>query len=293
MRRLEEILALSFPTRDLRSLSWSSESRLLAVGTRAGVIVAAVAEGGEMCRLGPYSPEGKLVEAGDVDWSRDGKFLAALGRDQTLRVWGRDGREVFALANDSFGSVEWSPDASQLVATDFGALIVREAGQARPLLTLAGDFSDFAWSPGGNLLAAADADFSLKAFSFPRRLPVQTLTGHENHVTSVAWSADGAWVASGSTDGTVRVWDPVQGTQLSRFEAGWTMAVDWSPAGPFLASGGIDGVVAVWDAERMERIAALAGLPGVVTAVEWSPDGRMLAAAAQDGTVHIWGARPP
>lgn len=42
---------------------------------------------------------------------------------------------------------------------------------------------------------------------------VMTLKGHEGGVTSVDYSADGLLLASGSEDGTVRVWDTRSGEE--------------------------------------------------------------------------------
>ena len=38
-----------------------------------------------------------------------------------------------------------------------------------------------------------------------------TLTGHRSHVKSVAFSPDGKWLASGSQDQTVKIWDLATG----------------------------------------------------------------------------------
>ena len=44
---------------------------------------------------------------------------------------------------------------------------------------------------------------------------MRTLTGHSHGVTSVAISADGKRVVSGSPDGTVKIWDVETGAEVS------------------------------------------------------------------------------
>ena len=44
---------------------------------------------------------------------------------------------------------------------------------------------------------------------------VRTLAGHSHYVTSVAISADGKRVVSGSMDETVKIWDVETGTEVS------------------------------------------------------------------------------
>lgn len=128
---------------------------------------------------------------------------------------------------------------------------------------------------------------------------IRRLTGHSGNVYAIEEFAgpDGRrWLASGSYDTTVRIWDPVSGNQIHRL-TGHTDSVTVLDefTGPDsqvrLASGSNDAMVRIWDPHAGNQIHLLIGHTGPVTAVYsfYSADGQpFLATSSVDGTVRIW-----
>jgi dipeptidyl aminopeptidase/acylaminoacyl peptidase len=104
----------------------------------------------------------------------------------------------------------------------------------------------------------------------------------------VAWSPDGARLATGGA--TATVWDAAGGRELLTLRlTGTVQAVAWSPDGKRLATGGNDGTK-VWEMAGGRELLTLQGQTGKVTSVAWSPDGARLAAGGDDGMVRVWEA---
>ncbi|HEV3291203.1 MAG TPA: hypothetical protein VG123_19665, partial [Streptosporangiaceae bacterium] len=122
------------------------------------------------------------------------------------------------------------------------------------------------------------------------------------NVNSVAFSSTGDLLASGSSDGTVRLWDvadPARPRMLSQPLTG-TAAVQWvafSPDGHTLASGDDNGTVRLADvtdpAHPRPLGPPLAAGAGIVYSVAFSPDGHTLASGDADGTVRLWDVTDP
>jgi WD40 repeat protein len=117
-----------------------------------------------------------------------------------------------------------------------------------------------------------------------------TLSAHNDWLASVAFSPDGAHLATSSWDGTVIVWETLTGQQLFHFTASTdtTRQVVFSPDGTRLATAGLEGSAKLWDAVSGKELLTLSGHTGAVFSVAFSPDGKHLVSASDDKTAKLW-----
>ena len=140
---------------------------------------------------------------------------------------------------------------------------------------------------------AVDTEGNMSSVSFGLKEFVPhhtaTLEGHAGPVDSVAFSSDEATLATGSWDGTVKLWDVATQQNIATLgPRGDTVhSVAFSPDGTTLASG-VGNTVELWDVSTQQSIATLGPRGNTVHSVAFSPDGTTLASGSWDGTVELW-----
>ncbi|OWT42609.1 WD domain, g-beta repeat domain-containing protein [Pochonia chlamydosporia 170] len=121
---------------------------------------------------------------------------------------------------------------------------------------------------------------------------LQTLEGHDDPVTSVAFSHDSKLVASASGDKTIRIWHAETGecTQTLKGHDDWVYSVAFSHDSKLVASASDDKTIRIWHAETGECTQTLEGHDGPVASVAFSHDSKLVASASRDKTIRIWHA---
>jgi WD40 repeat protein len=119
------------------------------------------------------------------------------------------------------------------------------------------------------------------------------LSGNFGAVFSLAFSPYSDWLAAGTADMQIHLFD-VSKNEVLRTMSGHLRIVKglaFSPDGKILASASLDKTIKLWDTSTGNEIRTLSGHIGGVSGVAFSPDGLTLASSSWDTTVILWDVR--
>ena len=240
---------------------------------------------------------GHTADVNGVAWSPDGTFLATASGDGTLRTWLADGLLASTLKghSDVVTGAAWLADSSALVSASWdGTLRLWHAVRAENTRTIAAHTAKI-WAlalSAEKLVASGAEDATIKLWGLDGAAK-GTLRGHTGVVWGLSFSPDGAFLASCSKDGTVRLWDragnPVR-TALGGLPP--VSSVAWGRGtgdqnGGLIAAGLYDGRIIV-ATPTGKIVATCTGHGGYIAGLSWHPQGTILASGSQDATIRLW-----
>jgi WD40 repeat protein len=192
----------------------SDGSRLLAGSQNGDALVFDIRSGDKLARLG---------HAGAVSngaFSPDGSIVATAAYDNKVHLW--DAASGKKLREFDHPALVWG-----LAFSSDGRLLATGTG-GTPL------------GPVSTQRVPVSDDNSVRLWDVASGMLVRQLEGHDHAVCGLAFSPDGQRLASGSFDGTLRLWSVERGAELSSAAGkGWIFKVAFSPDGKLaLAAGG-------------------------------------------------------
>jgi len=248
------------------SVAWSPDGKVLGSKRNSSICLWDAATGQE---IGPREGHESTVKS--ACWSPDGKMLASASWDNTVRLWdARTGHTIRVLERrDSYAvTLAFSADGRTLVGA-----------------------SDQTYTqPFSNRVIIEIWDVATGKAS------QRIISGHKGEVCAQAWSPDGRTLASGSTDKTIRLWEPATGEEIRRLlgHAGRVSALAWSPDGKTLASASDDSdagdaaTIRLWDPATGKQVGRLDGHAGRIATIGWAPGGRVLFSVGYGKTIRLW-----
>uniref|UniRef100_A0A7S1GUW7 Calmodulin n=2 Tax=Hemiselmis andersenii TaxID=464988 RepID=A0A7S1GUW7_HEMAN len=192
-----------------------------------------------------------------------GRLVACCGLDEAVRVYDVSGDRIKRIATIRAHrhyvlAIAWSPSSEQLVSVGADKNVVQSEIKG-----------------GGRV--------------------IHEVKGHTAYVRCVDWSMDGDWIATGSSDKSIKLWGAATmgtGKQLLSHSS-WIRTVKFSPDSCRLVSGGGDQVIIVWsvpDGQILQRIAGHESTVSSAVFLQWPNFTRVppLISADYAGKVLMW-----
>ncbi|CAK9100929.1 Uncharacterized WD repeat-containing protein alr3466 [Durusdinium trenchii] len=234
----------------------------------------------------------------------DASMVVSGGEDCSLRVWhlsgsGQEGEVVLqgdepvtcvALCGPDLVASGSYDGVIRLWSIEQGKCVRELQGHTESVRDLAVDKH--------NLLVSGAADTVVRVWPLEEDTDAEELIlrGHKEGVQSVAIASDASVCASGSEDGTVRVWKLQTGALIStlgdprfpnphpRF---WVTGVEITPDGKTVVCS-VHTRVQVWNVKKGAVVRELRGHSNPVRSVGLSPCGGQLVSASEDLTARVW-----
>jgi DNA-binding beta-propeller fold protein YncE len=237
-------LAFAEPKDTVFAVAFSADGKFLAAGGADNVA--------RVWNVDEKKLAGELK--GHSDWvlglrfSADGKFLVTSSADRSAQVWEVGTWKLLARLDqmEPVNGVVFSPNAELVAVAVAGPTdrMIRLRRRDNTQLARAIDMGvpgplGVLWAPAGNRMYVPLTDKTVRVYDPNSGAHVATLTGHTDWVYGVALTADGTKLATGSADGTVKLWHTGENRLLATLVQATPRTEDWlivAPPGYLAAS---------------------------------------------------------
>jgi len=216
----------------------------------------------------------------DVALDKDGKLLASCSADMSVKLWDFQTYECIKTMHGhdhNVSSVAFLPTSDYIVSSSRDKTIkMWEVSTGFCVRTYTGHRE---WvrmvrvSLDGNLLASCSNDQTVRVWAAGGKDVKAEMRDHDHVVECIAWAPEAATQAI---------------NEAATAAAGGDNKNSFSHVGPFLASGSRDKSVKVWDVSTGLCLFSLLGHDNWVRGISWHPGGKYLLTASDDKSLRVW-----
>jgi WD40 repeat protein len=281
----------------IRNVAWLPDSFHLFSADDHGMLILSRVPDGEPLGLNQCHP----TSISALKAARLEPLVATAAVDGVVRIWKYevtpDERLVIELIAEAqfegeVAGIDFRPgeDTALGIADSSGTVSLwcpLQGSKPSTIATLPAQANSTAWSPDGRLLAVGCDDFAVHLLDLEGG-PEKIFRGHKHHADQLGYSRCGRYLASGSHDRTVRVWDVASGVEIAVLPHDLdTVKPDWAVDGR-LATCSYDRKIRIWDPIGGCLLRTLTGHTYDIDDLAWSPDGRYLASCGWDNRVIVY-----
>jgi WD40 repeat protein len=235
--------------------------------------------------MGTFSGHTGKVEALAV--SPGGNLFASASTDG-VRIWNiQTGRESGRLEEKAF-SLAFGSDDTTLYTASLDGIKIWDIRKRKIIKVLIDQSVSYASFSRFNDYAAYVAD---GIHILDTATGLSTVMGN-NLITTIVLSGDGKYIACGSWDGTVVLWDIENKKETKKFQAHHDKinAITFSNDSRYIVTASADNRITLWDICDINNNKNFFGHTAGVNAVDFSADDRFIVSASSDKTIKIWDA---
>ncbi len=206
-----------------------------------------------------YKLSGHTDFVNQIAFSPDGKNIVSVGDDKTMILWDTADGSIIGKREDFTDSV------------------------------LAADFS-----PGSSLLVTGDGSGMLQHWSNPsvKRLVNIQANNTDEEITSVVFSPDGKWIATGGSKSFMKLWNTgldqadkdIKDTHRNVY------AIGFSPDSKWVMTAGSGNIINIWDIKTEQTSHQIRTDESAIYSLAVSYDGQWVATAGESRKIHVWKA---
>jgi WD40 repeat protein len=248
--------------------------------------------------------EGVTKPIHQLHWCGNGQRLGSVDEEGKVTVWDAKNGKKLAQFGSRLRVISWSPDGKWLTAShEIGSVQLCEAGSGRKVREFPAIPGVFAlrfpaFAPDSRLVALALDATSAVIVEAATGKELRRLKGPAGFASELVWRPDGNALATGGSDGKIRIWDADTGKESGSLDgSGSVVSLGWRTDGRQIAavtsSHGGPGHVQAWDLPApapffTAEYRVTSFLPGRRTAeLIFSPAGDRICVASQQG-LSVW-----